>query len=89
MQLDAKYERISIGSYTKKARLYYNKDISNQYLRFILEIDFDSFYPYTFIINKGNVYPETLVRLFRALYATRMHYNSINDPVAENSIKSL
>ena len=89
MQLDAKYERIPIGSYNKSARLYYNKAISNQYLPFVLEIDFDSFYPYTFIVNDHNVYPETLVRLFGALYATRMHYNSINDVAAESSIKSL
>jgi len=43
----------------------------------VAEADFNSYYPYTIIINKGNKYPIQLVKLFTNIYNARLYYKNI------------
>lgn len=77
------YSKI-VGNYTRKpktsdydktTRQYYDVTISNKYLQFVLEIDYNSFGCSTIAINKDNRFADPLVRACRCLLQMRKTFN--------------
>ena len=51
---------------------------ANKMLNQVLEIDFDSFYVATIVLNKEHVYPNELVVLFTATFKAREYFKIKN-----------
>lgn len=51
------YTRVEHKDYDKCAVLEFDKNYANKHLNFVLEVDFNSYYPQAIINNKDSKYP--------------------------------
>lgn len=54
-----------------------------------MEIDFDSYFPFTIVLNKGNEFPYQLVKLFEVIYNARLYFKGLGQLGDELVIKDL